>query len=131
LVGGQTLTCRHLPNSIGPERKSVDPLSTEYWPSAAQASPAKSLQRQALTDKTAQANVLQPGAKQTKSARHVPADDMDDFKAAVVGQDLTKVAMIEHLKKQYVDHLRNQADPQVPETAQRCDRQHARRRCRA
>jgi hypothetical protein len=61
------------------------------------------LARQALTDKTAQVNVPHATgkdlSKQLKAARYVPAEDMEDFKSAVVGQDLTKVAMVEHLKK--------------------------------
>jgi hypothetical protein len=72
-----------------------------------QESPAKkTLQRQALTDKTAQVNVPHPAgkdlSKQLKAARHVPAEDMEDFKSAVLGQELTKVAMVEHLKKRFV-----------------------------
>jgi hypothetical protein len=126
---------------IAPEPEAVDPFSTEYWaPSASSVheSPAKKmLPRQALTDKTAQVNLPHPAgkdlSKQLKAARHVPAEDMEKFKSAVVGQDLTKVAMIEHLKKQSVHGFTlDQADvEQVPETAQRCDCQHSRRHCGA
>jgi chromatin assembly factor 1 subunit A len=103
----QTLTPPvHLPNcSPAPEPETVDPFSTEYWAPASvqEPSPAKKvLQRQALTDKTAQVNVPHPPTKQLKAARHVPTEDVEAFKSAVVGQDLTKVAMIEHLKKLFV-----------------------------
>jgi chromatin assembly factor 1 subunit A len=35
--------------------------------------------------------------------RVVPADQMDAFKQAISGSDLTKIALIESLKKQYVN----------------------------
>jgi hypothetical protein len=66
-------------------------------------SPAKKmLRRQALTDKTAQVNVPHALSKPPKAARHVPADELEEFKSVVVGQEMTKVAMVEHLKKQLV-----------------------------
>jgi hypothetical protein len=34
-----------------------------------------------------------------KVVRLVPVEDLEAFKAAIDGQDLTKLAMIEHLKK--------------------------------
>jgi hypothetical protein len=39
-----------------------------------------------------------------KAARYIPDAEIDAFKDAIDGQDLTKIAMIEHLKKLY-DHL--------------------------
>jgi chromatin assembly factor 1 subunit A len=36
-----------------------------------------------------------------KAARMVPPEDLEAFKMAIDGQDLTKIAMIEHLKKMY------------------------------
>jgi hypothetical protein len=65
-------------------------------------SPAKALQRKALTDKTQQINLPQAPGKLLKAARHVPTEDMDAFKLAVVGEEMTKVAMVEHLKKMFV-----------------------------
>jgi hypothetical protein len=42
------------------------------------------------------------GAKATKAGKRiVPAEYMDAFKQQISGSDMTKIALIEHLKKQY------------------------------
>jgi chromatin assembly factor 1 subunit A len=46
-------------------------------------------------------NGLTGGTQPLKAARMVPPEDLEAFKTAIEGQDLTKIAMIEHLKKMY------------------------------
>jgi hypothetical protein len=63
---------------------------------------AVSNHRPALVDKTKQINGVVTGTTHPlKAARMVPNEDLESFKGAIDGQDLTKVAMIEHLKKQF------------------------------
>lgn len=88
---------------------TVDPFSTEYWTTNESSTKNKSLttqtgtSRPALVDKTKQTNGVVPNASTSlKQPRMVPNDELDQFKAAIAGQDLTKIAMIEHLKKMYV-----------------------------
>jgi hypothetical protein len=61
---------------------------------------SSSFKRPALVDKTKKMNGVNPTVPHpTKVVRLVPAEDLDAFRAAIDGQDLTKLAMIEHLKK--------------------------------
>ena len=88
---------------------TVDPYSIEYWSKPETATKLKSTgqhtgllpaTRPALVDKTKQMNGIVTSNPQTlKAARMVASEDLDSFKMAIDGQDLTKVAMIEHLKK--------------------------------
>jgi chromatin assembly factor 1 subunit A len=93
---------------------SIDPFSTLYWSSDRLASPKKKSviglagHRPALLDKTRKMNGVNPATTASgvfKVLRTIPAEDMDAFKAAIAGQDLTKLAMVEHLKKQLVNHI--------------------------
>lgn len=95
-----------------PEPVTIDPFSAHYWDTQRTAlspkkktgtgvtGPAAVSHRPALLDKTRKINGINPAAPQVfKAARLIPAEDMESFKAAIDGQDLTKIAMIEHLKK--------------------------------
>jgi chromatin assembly factor 1 subunit A len=93
---------------------TVNPFSTEYWETASTRTSAapgslslavqsSAFKRPALVDKTKSVNGVNSIAPHpAKVTRLVPAEDLEAFKAAINGQDLTKIAMIEHLKKQYV-----------------------------
>jgi chromatin assembly factor 1 subunit A len=86
----------------GPTPHSIDPFSTVYWETT-DSSPSKLTaavpgHRPALMDKTKQLNSV-TGPNSSKAARYVPDSDLPAFKEAIDGQDLTKIAMIEHLKK--------------------------------
>jgi chromatin assembly factor 1 subunit A len=87
---------------IGPEPKTIDPFSVAYWgsttPQTKKTAQSLPSHRPALVDKTKQLNSVS-GLQSLKAARYVPEADLDAFKQAIDGQDLTKVAMIEHLKK--------------------------------
>jgi chromatin assembly factor 1 subunit A len=102
----QAIVCNML---ILADLATIDPFSTEYWKSDESPTKTKTLgpqsgtSRPALMDKTKQTNGVVPSPSTLlKKPRMVPTDELDQFKAAIVDQDLTKVAMIEHLKKMYV-----------------------------
>ncbi|KAF2672985.1 hypothetical protein BT63DRAFT_451013 [Microthyrium microscopicum] len=96
---------------------SIDPFSTKYWSAdPTHASPKKKSvnglagPRPALLDKTRKMNSVIPAATSGglyKVLRTVPTEDMDAFKAAIVGQDMTKTHMIEHLKKLFPKHSKD------------------------
>jgi chromatin assembly factor 1 subunit A len=86
------------------ESTTIDPYSTEYWrsPEDIKKQVASTPARPALLDKTKQINGLIPQASSgLKPARLVPPEDLENFKTAINGQDLTKIAMVEHLKRMY------------------------------
>jgi hypothetical protein len=59
-----------------------------------------SFKRPALIDKTKKVNGMNSTVpQQPKVTKLVPAEDLDAFKLAIEGSDLTKLAMVEHLKK--------------------------------
>jgi hypothetical protein len=59
------------------------------------------MHRPALLDKTLKVNGLTPSVpKVFKAQKFIPSESLDAFKAAIEGQELTKVAMREHLKKE-------------------------------
>ena len=99
----------------------IDPYSPAYWPNSTpsrnQQSQGSAMQppRVPLHPVNRQNTLLPPSGiasgtmlakpdstKPTKVHRLIPPDLMDDFKAAVQGNDLTKMGIIEVLKKQYV-----------------------------
>jgi chromatin assembly factor 1 subunit A len=104
-------------------RDVIDPYSTKYWTAEKSSRQGATIagkdgfaqpHRPALAEKTAKMNSLAQvsasaaaatitsGAPQAfKVQRQIPQQDLDAFKAAINGQDLTKLAMIEYLKKQY------------------------------
>jgi hypothetical protein len=107
---------------------TIDPYSTEYWrsPEDVNKQIISITARPALLDKTKQINGLIPQASSgLKPARLVPAEDLNSFKMAVNGQDLTKIAMVEHLKRMYVQSSQNLATflltvyrfPKIPKDA--------------
>jgi hypothetical protein len=56
--------------------------------------------RPALIDKTKTVNAMNATVAQVpKAGKLVPAEDLDAFKLAIEGSDMTKIAMVEHLKK--------------------------------
>ncbi|CUS07839.1 unnamed protein product [Tuber aestivum] len=101
----------------------IDPFSTSYWnpvaPPQLQSAqvvhnPIKAMSQffQATGNRNPQSTMPPPGAsvstaqvvtgepsKQPKPKQLIPAEDMAAFKRAIEGSDLTKAAMIEHLKK--------------------------------
>jgi len=95
--------------SVVPEPTCIDPFSHQYWEVPKTTSPLKNgslapgmapTHRPALSDKTRRVNGLNSAVPQVfKVLRMIPSEDMDAFKAAIDGQELTKVAMREHLKK--------------------------------
>jgi hypothetical protein len=73
---------------------------TKIKSSAGQQAGLLTVNRPALVDKTKQMNGIVTAATQPlKAARMVASEDLESFKMAIDGQDLTKIAMIEHLKK--------------------------------
>jgi chromatin assembly factor 1 subunit A len=99
-----SITMRCLINR--PAFKTIDPLSYAYWeqpmsPPASKPHLSVPGHRPALMDKTKHLNIG-PGPSSLKPARFIPDSDLEIFKLAIDGQDLTKIAMIEHLKKLYV-----------------------------
>jgi chromatin assembly factor 1 subunit A len=100
----------HVLTIIDPPVVTVDPYSTEYWAKPETTTKIKSAgphagllstSRPALVDKTKQMNGIVTATLPLKAARMVTSEDLEAFKMAIDGQDLTKIAMIEHLKKMW------------------------------
>jgi chromatin assembly factor 1 subunit A len=87
----------------------IDPYSVKYWEAGKPSKPSLKdtfvqPHRPALAEKTAKMNAMAPNGPTSapqafKVQRQIPPQDMDAFRAAIGGQDMTKIAMIEHLKK--------------------------------
>ncbi|KAF1954226.1 hypothetical protein CC80DRAFT_595343 [Byssothecium circinans] len=112
---------------LDPLPLSVDPFSTAYW--APEPSPALVPFRLATKDLAANGSMNPPrlpltarpvngllntsnlspktqsgtNAKAAKPKRMIPTEQLPAFKAEVEGQDMTKIAMIEALKKKFPD----------------------------
>ncbi|TVY29082.1 Chromatin assembly factor 1 subunit [Lachnellula hyalina] len=105
---------------IDPKLKSIDPLSTTYWSPHPTSNPAMDPPRIPLTTlKTSNSLPFsssnkpvkplsflpqpstQPKDSNNKSKKLLPPEDIPRFKAAVEGQNLSKVGLIEVLKKQF------------------------------
>jgi chromatin assembly factor 1 subunit A len=125
-----------------PYPRSIDPFSTAYWapePKSSVAASSSAMQppRMPLTQRpmnsmlnTLNAATSTPvpntGPKPAKPPkRMIPNDQLPDFKAEVEGSDLTKIALIEALKKKYVyykiiyDKILTRSDrfPKLPKDA--------------
>jgi chromatin assembly factor 1 subunit A len=100
---------------LDPSPSTIDPFTTAYWepePKKAPVTPLTSSMgppRLPLSDRTNGQGTIQAtlvNGKVPKAAkvgpRLVPADVLPAFRAAVDGSDMTKIALIEALKKQYV-----------------------------
>jgi chromatin assembly factor 1 subunit A len=84
-------------------------LHVDYWGVVSPATGTMNPPRLPLQDRPSGivngANILRAvgsGSKRPKVARVIPSEFMSAFKQEVSGSDLTKIALIEHLKKQYV-----------------------------
>ncbi|PVH94084.1 hypothetical protein DM02DRAFT_618856 [Periconia macrospinosa] len=114
---------------LDPQPQTIDPFSTSYWVATAPTLPPVPGQptiknavnglmnppRLPLTSRPANVslNTLNPASnasptsslatpsKGTKPKQTIPADQLPAFKAEIDGQDLTKIAMIEALKKKF------------------------------
>jgi chromatin assembly factor 1 subunit A len=105
-----------------PQPHAIDPFSTAYWtpepslvvPAAATTKDGSTTgsmnpPRAPLTQRTMNGllNTLNPtqqapsatGSKQTKAKRMIPSEQLQAFKDEVNGKDLTKIGMVEALKK--------------------------------
>lgn len=110
---------------LDPQVQSIDPFSTAYWaPDPAAAAPAPA----AISKESAGNAAMKPpraplaqrtmsgllntlngpqktpssaSAKPAKAKRMVPAEQLQAFKAEIEGKDLTKLGMIESLKKAF------------------------------
>ncbi|KAF1848070.1 uncharacterized protein K460DRAFT_307930 [Cucurbitaria berberidis CBS 394.84] len=110
---------------LGPQLRSIDPFSTTYWtpeptPSTATIStPSKDIPskgpmnppRVPLVQRTMNGllNTLNTpqnpssgtASKPTKAKRQIPPEQLPAFKAEIEGKDLTKIGMVEALKKMF------------------------------
>ncbi|KAF2646708.1 hypothetical protein P280DRAFT_545015 [Massarina eburnea CBS 473.64] len=110
---------------LEPQARSIDPFSTVYW--APEPTPAPVPMRPSMKDGAGNSSMNPPrfpltsrpvngllngssstpktqvasGAKAVKTKRTIPAEQLPAFKAEVEGQDLTKIAMVEALKKRF------------------------------
>ena len=110
---------------LDPQMRSIDPFSTAYWtPEPAVVAPAASV----VTKETSGSGAMNPprapltqrtmngllntlngpqnassstSSKPSKNKRMVPAEQLPAFKAEIEGKDLTKLGMIESLKKAF------------------------------
>jgi chromatin assembly factor 1 subunit A len=118
--------------TLDPQPHSIDPFSTAYW--ASEPTPVHSTTQPTLKEIIANGsmnpprlplvsrpnnsllNTLNPAqnassgstAKAVKPKRMIASEQLQAFKAEVEGQDLTKIGMIEALKKKF---------PKVPKDA--------------
>lgn len=89
----------------------IDPFSTAYWekPSTTTNQPAKKnifasdSKANNGPKATTGLSMRPPPAPTTKAKRPFPADLMEDFKKVVEGNDMSKIGLIEILKKRYVE----------------------------
>ncbi|PSN74058.1 hypothetical protein BS50DRAFT_566955 [Corynespora cassiicola Philippines] len=102
---------------LDPQPQSIDPFSTAYWAPEPTAAPTKSATsnglmnppRAPLTQRplngllnTLSSNPTSPASKPAKAPkRQIPDECMAAFKAEVDGSDMTKLALIEALKKKF------------------------------
>jgi chromatin assembly factor 1 subunit A len=117
---------------IDPTLKSIDPFSTSYWqsPTAKTSMEPPRLPLTAMKNNSATINGLPAGSKSVKpffspashiqtssvasaqspkdkdgkSKKLLDAGDLAAFKAALVGSDLSKIGLIEVLKKKFPKH---------------------------
>ncbi|KAL1387276.1 chromatin assembly factor 1 subunit A-domain-containing protein [Phyllosticta capitalensis] len=109
---------------LEPQPAAIDPFSTAYWESAPAPLPATQTSRDAFGTLIASRLPLHPrlegnmnGSQAQPAAasgapkppkRTVPPEILAEFKAAIDGSDLTKIGLIEALKKQF---------PKIPKDA--------------
>jgi chromatin assembly factor 1 subunit A len=108
---------------LDPQMSSIDPFSTSYWepdpatnPSTAPVSKKNNLAKSAMNSPRVplvqrsmngllntlngpQKSTAGTSTKPAKAKRLVPTEQLPDFKAEIEGKDLTKIGMIEALKK--------------------------------
>lgn len=77
-----------------------NPLSTEYWePEPVPIEPMGVMRPPPPRKPKVGTAATSTGSKKSQSL--IPVEAMVDFKAAIDGSDLTKIALIEHLKKNF------------------------------